>query len=282
MQDLPPLLVDQPTGYSNRRCYAAASDDCSPKISREHWISANILDNISDGRFIVSGMRWGGGVNRELSTRALASNILCSRHNSALSALDLEVGRLFKVWQVYRHVMESRIKTRLFAIFTGSTIERWLVKFLLGAVASGTFRSELNPDSEPLANVEVPRLLQYLFRESGSQPLARLYQDVAAGIPVTGLADVEMAAAYNAEGGIRGCGVAFGPLRLNLALGAVPYPSAGHQIIERPGGVIIKSVLADAQTVFALAWDAPGSGMTTYTYAGERKARSGWQTGAFP
>jgi hypothetical protein len=40
----PPLLGDERTGYRHPGCYASTSSDCSSRLSREHWLSASVLN----------------------------------------------------------------------------------------------------------------------------------------------------------------------------------------------------------------------------------------------
>src|SRR4051794_21734553 len=47
---LPPmqsLLSDGRTGFSHPRCYATHSNDCSDKISKEHWLSRDIIEAVA-------------------------------------------------------------------------------------------------------------------------------------------------------------------------------------------------------------------------------------------
>ena len=43
----PALLTDERTGYANPRCYGSASKDCSEDMTREHYISDDVLESIS-------------------------------------------------------------------------------------------------------------------------------------------------------------------------------------------------------------------------------------------
>ena len=97
------LLLNARTGYSHARCYARAARDCSSKLSREHWISHGVLRSFSvDGRLYISGAPWLDGAQVRLPTNALGANVLCTRHNNALSQLDMMAANLFRVLYGYQ------------------------------------------------------------------------------------------------------------------------------------------------------------------------------------
>jgi hypothetical protein len=84
-----------PTGFTNARCYAAPLNDCSTKITGEHTLSNLVLRELSPtGITEVSGLA--GRQHDEFVSVPIGSftcNVLCDRHNSALSSLD--AGRVF-------------------------------------------------------------------------------------------------------------------------------------------------------------------------------------------
>jgi hypothetical protein len=50
----PPLLTGPRTGYANSGCYARASKDCDEELTREHFITDDVLGAISaDGKVVV-------------------------------------------------------------------------------------------------------------------------------------------------------------------------------------------------------------------------------------
>lgn len=122
------------TGTHHPKCYASALGDCSSKISREHFVSANLLHALSaEGGLHLGGLRWQAPAQlTRLPPRALASNILCERHNSALSPLDSIADRLFRSFDE-RSAAASGL--RVLHLFSGHDVERWLLKVLCGLVA---------------------------------------------------------------------------------------------------------------------------------------------------
>jgi hypothetical protein len=133
----PPLPA---TGIALPACYAASLDDCSLKLSREHFVSESLLDELNrDNDLRVSGLKWQeAGQEKVLSPKALASKILCDRHNSALSSLDAIAARLFGAFNEERASGSGR---QLLHLFSGHDLERWLLKILCGLVYSGNFQT---------------------------------------------------------------------------------------------------------------------------------------------
>jgi hypothetical protein len=120
-----------PTGYAHPACYARELGDCSPSSSREHFVSRNILDLLGPGQAQVQGLHWlQPGETKLLDPRALATRVLCERHNNALSPLDALAGRFF------RFVRGDETKfTEL--VIPGYELERWMLKVLCGIMVKG-------------------------------------------------------------------------------------------------------------------------------------------------
>src|SRR5262249_13219652 len=93
---LPSLRPPGPqTNFSHASCYLRGTHDCSNKISREHYISKAVLEQL--GRVVrISGASWQpSGKPFETAPNSLTAKILCRRHNATLSPLDTEAGRFF-------------------------------------------------------------------------------------------------------------------------------------------------------------------------------------------
>lgn len=74
------------TGYSHPKCYARALQDCSDKLSLEHFASKSVLKLFApDARLFAPFLPKEG---KSLRVDATGSNVLCVRHNSALSRID--------------------------------------------------------------------------------------------------------------------------------------------------------------------------------------------------
>ena len=139
-----------PTGYSHPKCYARATADCSTDISGEHAIARGVLERMSGGakNVEVGGLLWMQGNQAErIGIKSLTANVLCSRHNSALSALDAEGIRFLEAFDRIRQEFgepKTSAISRVFA-FDGHDIERWLLKMLCGLRAARSIDHPGNP-----------------------------------------------------------------------------------------------------------------------------------------
>jgi hypothetical protein len=162
------------TGFSHPRCYAGLTNDCSHQLSREHAISHAVLRELANERGFskVKGLRWQGKDNEFefFPTTALASKVLCKRHNEALSPLDTIGVRFFNTFnRIDDEIRDPKLQiaNRLFT-FNGDVIERWMLKTLCGFLASKNIDS---PDGYniPLHWVEI------LFCDQEMPPECGLY-----------------------------------------------------------------------------------------------------------
>jgi hypothetical protein len=136
--DLTPTI--HPNASSNEECYASELANCTKAKSGEHWISAGVMKILAqDGPLTIGGLpgQAPGTVN-QLSVDALRSNILCTRHNSALSPLDALAARFFGS---FPHVTGNVPPKAGLRLFCGPDIERWMLKILCGGVYSGILRA---------------------------------------------------------------------------------------------------------------------------------------------
>ena len=73
------------------------------------------------------------GVFKRVGVNSLTCNMLCTRHNSALSPLDTAAGHFFaKITAAMRHAnMHSMVKKTEYYLVNGDAIERWALKTML-------------------------------------------------------------------------------------------------------------------------------------------------------
>jgi hypothetical protein len=123
------------TGVFNPQCYLAASRDCSLKKSGEHYISASVIKALG-GQFTISGFPWQEiGEERAVGINSLRSNVLCKRHNEALSPIDAAAERFFRILQ---SIMEDifrasgELEGTVWYLVSGEMLELWLTKTLFG------------------------------------------------------------------------------------------------------------------------------------------------------
>lgn len=128
------------TGFQHPRCYFRQLRDCSKTLTAEHFFTHAILRLLDgDGQLWITGFPWQPALEerRQFSATNLASKILCSRHNSALSPLDSVATKFFRLLagEEFRDPL-LRCVAR-FYLFNGHDIERWMLKTLIGCVVSG-------------------------------------------------------------------------------------------------------------------------------------------------
>lgn len=138
------------TQISNSDCYASLLCDCTDKLSREHFISESLLHELNkEGGLHVSGFRWQEAAKIDkLPPNALASKILCSRHNSALSVIDDVAIRLFSSFNEAGALGSGK---KCMYLFSGIDVERWLLKILCGLLSARMI------NAEGIDNFELPK-----------------------------------------------------------------------------------------------------------------------------
>lgn len=126
-------------GFSNKKCYLAGTKGCSQKISREHYISKNLLDKIEkyNATIDVCGLSWLPKEHlKSIGKSSLVANILCTQHNSDLSGLDSELGNFVEAISLIDKEFQNENPSSLIYSIDGTYIERWLLKSLVGMVES--------------------------------------------------------------------------------------------------------------------------------------------------
>jgi len=109
--------------------------NCSHTISSEHFISENVLSILNPKSVRISGAAWmPPRQSLDLPLTGLQANILCTRHNSALSPLDTMAGKLFRaVDGIYDNLGRGGLSRRsIWQLFSGEELELWLLKTVLG------------------------------------------------------------------------------------------------------------------------------------------------------
>lgn len=153
------------TGYSHEGCYARCLADCDGKLSREHWISESALRLLDPcGPITFEGLGWQSAAKAQtMYPRQAASHVLCRRHNNALSIID-EAGTAFFKALLHINRLQAaeplHTQNRCLLLSNGHDIERWLLKVLIGGIASGNMRVNgcRQQDWEP-----IPEYIEFLF-----------------------------------------------------------------------------------------------------------------------
>jgi hypothetical protein len=262
------------TGYGHSRCYARALSDCSESISAEHIVSKNILETMAPDDFIyVTGLQWlKPGETRRISIRSMASNVLCTRHNNALSGVDVAAGRLFRKVRDLEGALRIGDGTRRVALFAGIDLERWILKSLMGlasARAARTSEGDALPWDPPAFWCRI------LFGEFGYPDTWGLY------------ARGEIAHSFELEPGhvrlaplttnaaISGCALWLAGLELSLAMRDVPARRTGgirDDSIRRPTELLFEDRPSGTAHSLCFAWSNKWQGeRITIAWSGPRE-----------
>lgn len=241
------------TGYSHSKCYARELGDCSETITREHYISENILKllNVTE----VAGAAWHADPDELVpaSPRWLASKMLCDRHNSALSPLDSEAGRFIDTLLRFDHALRDSAPpvTTEDVTCNGADIERWMLKVLVGMAYGGAFKTaEIRHDAP---------VVPTLFGER-NWPAGWGLSVVPSSSPIWGHQGFEVVTHVH-EDRIWGARFAIGGVLLDFSLGR-PDPPAQR----RPAGLALdRSDQSPAKTI-TLSWpERPASPYQRFT-----------------
>jgi hypothetical protein len=256
----PPLLDDERTGFAHPKCYAAPSADCVEKLTKEHWLSAGIVKSAGGGKpVIVSGMPWQEGAAHTLGAGALGANVLCERHNSALSPLDETANQIFTVLKHFQADLREHPEPHghEYAVFHGDVLERWMLKLIWGATAAKSLGTRGKPATGLRADIDLTVLADILFRSAPLPPKWGLYAAGRPGMQVSAEADFGMTVLTGPEDDVYAGEVTFGVVALRFAFG-VPDLREGVLMTHHPSGVLISDTKVTAQKVLALAWDDGG------------------------
>jgi hypothetical protein len=157
------VLSDESAGAGLPKCFASPLGGCDGGITGEHYWSRTILEQVAgDSSTVkVAGMAFAGDASpHRYGVSSLVANILCRKHNSALSPLDAAAGRFFAAFRSINSKSWDR-GTGSFALFAGPDIERWMLKVFLANVVAGVMKD--GPRRVKVASPIDPILLRALF-----------------------------------------------------------------------------------------------------------------------
>jgi hypothetical protein len=137
------------TNLKHNKCYLSVTNNCSSKISREHPITAGLLSEISpDEKVNISGLAWQRPQSYDImSIKSLASNILCTRHNSWLSSLDNEAISLFTGLSAILNSSYESKKPHKITLLSGPDVESWMLKTILSLHFAKFFKNTIIPNN---------------------------------------------------------------------------------------------------------------------------------------
>ena len=242
---LPPLPQ---TLFQNLGCYARRTRDCDARRSREHAVSRGVLSAMeSFGPILVSGSLGRGRFDRHpLSSKALASNVLCKRHNEWLSPLDALATRFFRSFPHMSPVTEYRDER--IHLFQGYDLERWILKTMCGAICSKYFEGPDAPSPEWQPSVE---MLKVLLLAEPFIPPAGLYYRGNVGDSISVRPRVQLTL-HTASRQPEGLSIVLHGFELLLAL-VPPSDSFRTTALYRPHGLSFDTL--QGRSSLLLYWD---------------------------
>jgi hypothetical protein len=260
-----PPLTGPRTGSSCPGCYVSFTNDCSPELSSEHWLSMGIILEVgTNGRVTVSGLvSQQPGQERVVQAGEFADHILCERHNKALNKLDATAIEVFRTLDHYQKDQANQPDPHgsEFDLFSGERLERWMLKLAWGGIAAGDFSA-----TQLRAGIDQNMLADYLFRDQ------RLPDGWGFGITFHTGGGIGIRAA-GPVAVTTGVGPDDGTLwKVAVSMGAVSFGfGLGHQKAKqgfdshrRPQAIIFKSRLDTAEKTLALGWDHKAPAMPVY------------------
>jgi hypothetical protein len=145
------------SSFRNGDCYLSPLGGCCKKITREHFVSRNILERIATPklRFENGGHFFGGKNLVEIGIDDFCAKVLCDNHNSALSVLDTAAGQAFSTIETLerdcKSISASGPRMSSLHICSGFDMERWMVKVYCGLTAAKKIRSASGKTAQPAA-----------------------------------------------------------------------------------------------------------------------------------
>ena len=159
------------TGLAREGCYLACTGNCSDDLTREHWISETVIEEI--GRTIsVGGVPWiPVGDRKDVSTNSLTARILCKRHNEAFSPIDAHAGRFMRT---LKHIANEISTTagkppgESNYLLSGEMLESWMLKVLVGVYFS---KNAADPEGPSISRfpLDMQRALKALYDRNWGQ-----------------------------------------------------------------------------------------------------------------
>lgn len=247
-----PLLSGARTGLSVSGCYAAMTNDCKGKLTREHWISKGVLLEVSDGKFVrIAGLPWQlPGQIDNLPPGSLGSKVLCERHNNALWPLEADGAHTRTILDRFYldQISHEDIGGNQFDLVSGEQLERWLLKTIWGATAASPTAPRIR------AGVDRYMLADYLFRDGLLPQGWGLY---AKGLQSGGRSDPDVELAVSLvpiDGECYAGSIVVGGVELVFSFGTMEA-GGGGTVVYRPSAIFLNRLGTDNCKVLALSWD---------------------------
>jgi hypothetical protein len=232
------------TGYCNPRCYGAPLGDCSQDTSGEHYITHGVLKKMSrSGNVEVNGFPWQLPEEwKSLPAKTMTSNILCSRHNKALSLIDDVAIRFLGCMNEIDETIVLRRSESVskYFLFNGYDLERWMLKTLCGIIHS----KNASLDGQRIESWSPPKeWLQVLFENKAFEKGTGMYFCSEKEKRVSNRHEFQFTPFTNDSNGIDGAAIQIRFLRFIMAM--TPVLEKSHFIFKdsilKPSDIIYKA-----------------------------------------
>lgn len=152
-----------PAEYRHPKCYANTRGGCSTKISGEHYLSHGLirLFSFDDPDFLI-GHSNGLGVRRPVQPKAFKANVLCQRHNTALSPADdaaIAFASFLRKIAFQFHAGDGTWESAEAITISGDDLQRWVLKMFLTHAAVGAFQFDGTQVDTPIPEDAIDLLL---------------------------------------------------------------------------------------------------------------------------
>lgn len=250
-----------PKKLENPKCFAKELNSCSNNISREHYISHSILQEIkktyTQGEQLrVGGLPWQSqGALKEISPNSLASKMLCEHHNNSLSPLDTVGLRFFQAFQQIHNELHTSINPRKYYLFNGHNIERWMFKILCGIIAAGITTNIPKEARPPLAYLKALFYGEHFPETWGLYIITDMgKQQASGGIKVSAISNGNI---------VSGLIVEILAFRFILATHSVPKKEGIlNNSVNRPSCLHLKSINSKKDAYIFFSWKIKGDEST--------------------
>jgi hypothetical protein len=144
------------------KCWASKFSKCSNKISKEHLISNGIFEQKDIN---VKGFPWCADSFKKISVASLTAKILCTRHNSELSPIDIEGINTVRIFEELLTPEKRTVKTpAINKTIDGYILERWLLKVAINLTFKSDFKIGVGMVESEVGKPS-PYLLAVIFGE---------------------------------------------------------------------------------------------------------------------
>lgn len=136
-------MSEQPK-VGHPQCYARELGGCAGPLTKEHPISASILQLIEDGepnKYVqVFGLSFQAADSiKKVGIASLSAGMLCEKHHAPLSDYDAAGRAMFSAVQSLDAVAGDSAAPSQTLRVDGDGLERWMLKAMIGGIYSGNF-----------------------------------------------------------------------------------------------------------------------------------------------